>query len=118
MRARRYVHSGTDEEKLTFLRSFAETDYLIAQPFLVPEGFHVHPVGGDKEQKMPIASYSAVRETVPFISLFEDAIQAMEKQLPAQTKLKIGNDPVACVTPLLGAGDGNMRPLTTNIERF
>lgn len=118
LRARCYVHSGTDEEKLAFLKGHSETDYLIAQPFPVPEGFHVHLVGGDKEQQIPVASYSAVRETVPFISLFEDAIQAMQKQLPAQTKLNIGSDPLVCVTALLGDENGNMRPLTANIERL
>jgi hypothetical protein len=117
LRARCYVHSGTDEEKLAFLKGCAETDYLIAQPFPVPEGFHVRLVGDDKEQQIPVASYSAVRATVPFISLFEDAIQAMQRQLPAQTKLYIGSDPVVCVTPLLGDENGNMRPLTANIER-
>jgi len=118
LRGRCYVHSGTEEEKLAFLRSFAETDYLVAQPFPIPKGFHIHLVGGEKEQQIPIASYGAVRETVPFISIFEDAIQAMEKQLPAQTKLTIGSDPVVCITPLLGDEDGNMRPLTENTEKF
>lgn len=51
VRARCYVHSGTDEEKLTFLRSFAETDYLIAQPFLVPEGFNIHPLAVIKSKR-------------------------------------------------------------------
>ena len=118
LRARCYVHSGTEEEKLTFLRSFANTDYLIAQPFPVPEGFHIHLVGGEQAQQIPVASYNAVRASVPFISLFEDVIQVMEKQLPAQTKLTIGCDPVVCITPLLGDEDGNMRPLTANRERL
>jgi hypothetical protein len=118
LRARCYLHGGTDEEKLAFLRSFAEKDYLIAQPFPVPDGFHIHLVGGDKEQQIPVGSYSAIRETVPFISLFEDAIQAMEKQLPAQTKFNIGSDPLVCVTPLLGDENGNLRPLTANTERL
>jgi hypothetical protein len=118
LRARCYVHSGSDEEKVAFLRKLAETDYLIAQPFPVPEGFHIHLVGEEKEKQIPVASYNAIRETVPFISLFEEAIQAMQNQLPAQTKLNIGSDPLVCMTPLLGDEDGNMRPLTTNVGRF
>ena len=40
LRARCYVGSGADDEKLTLLRRFAQTDYLIAQPFPIPERFH------------------------------------------------------------------------------
>ena len=42
LRARCYVHSGSDEEKLAFLRSCAETDFLIAQSFPVPERLAAH----------------------------------------------------------------------------
>jgi hypothetical protein len=65
-----------------------------------------------------MASYHGIRETVPFVSLFEDVIQEMEKQVPKQTKLRIGQQPILCMTPLLGDEDGNMRPLTANTERF
>ena len=117
LRARCYVHSGTDEEKLAFLQKYAETDYLVAQPFPVPERFHITIVDGDKEQRVPMASYSGILGSVPFISLFEDAIQGMGKGLPAQTKLIIGQDPIVCMTPLLGDEDGNLRPLMANSVR-
>jgi hypothetical protein len=117
LRARCYVHSGTDAEKLAFLQECAETDYLIALPFPVPERFHTTIIDGEKKQRVPMASYNGIRETVPFVALFEDVIQEMEKQLPAQTKLCIGQQPVLCMTPLLGDEDGNMRPLTSNTER-
>ena len=116
LRARCYVHSGTDEEKLAFLRSCAETDYLIAQSFEIPEGFHTTIHNGDISEKLPVATYTGIRASVPFATLFEDVMQEMEKQIPKQTTLRIGRQPIVCMTPLLGDDDGNMRPLTQNIE--
>lgn len=118
LRARCYVHSGTDEEKLAFLQECAETDYLIAQSFPIPERFHTTIHNGDISEKVPMATYSGIRATVPLSALFEDVIQDMEKQLPAQTKLRIGQQPVVCMTPLLGDEDGNIRALTANTERL
>jgi hypothetical protein len=118
LRARCYVHSGTDEEKLAYLQSVAETDYLIAQTFPIPERFHTTVSNGNLSDKLPVATYSGIRKSVPFAALFEDAIQEMEKQVPKQTRLLIGKQPIVCMTPLLGDEDGNMRPLTDNIERI
>jgi hypothetical protein len=42
----------------------------------------------------------------------------MQGQLPAQTKLSIGQSPLVCITPLRGDEDGNMRPLTEDAERI
>lgn len=118
LRARCYLHCGTDEEKLAFLRSCAETVYLIAQTFEIPERFHTVVENEHGSDKLPVASYNGVRATVPFSALFEDAIQEMEKQIPKQTPLRIAQQPIVCMTPLLGDEDGNMRPLTSNIERL
>jgi transcription initiation factor IIF auxiliary subunit len=116
LRARCYVHSGTDEEKLRFLQECADTDYLIAQSFPIPERFHTTIQNGDISEKVPMATYTGIRASVPFSSLFEDVIQEMEKQVPKQTKLRIGQQPIVCMTPLLGEEDGNIRPLTANTE--
>lgn len=118
LRARCYVHSGTDEEKLAFLQSVAGTDYLIAQSFEIPERFHTTIYNEHGSDKLPLAAYNGIRQTVPFVALFEDVIQEMEKQVPKQTKLRIGQQPIVCMTPLLGDEDGNMRPLTENAERI
>jgi hypothetical protein len=118
LRARCYVHSGTDEEKLAFLQSSAVTDYLIAQSFSIPERFHTTIIHDGVSEMVPMATYSGIRATVPFSALFEDVIQEMEKQIPKQTSLQVGQKPIICMTPLLGDEDGNMRPLTENYERF
>lgn len=117
LRARCYVHNGTDEEKLSFLQSVAGTDYLVAQSFEIPEPFHTIVQNEHGSDKLPVATYNGIRASVPFATLFEDAIQAMERQIPKQTKLRIGLQPIVCMTPLLGDEDGNLRPLTENHER-
>lgn len=116
LRARCYFHSGSDEEKLAFLQSLAGTDYLVAQSFDIPERFHTTVHNEHGSDKLPVATYNGIRETVPFAALFEDAIQEMEKQIPKQTMVKIGQQPIVCMTPLLGDEDGNMRPLAKNKE--
>jgi len=118
LRARCYVHSGTDEEKLAFLRSLAETDYLIAQPFPIPEAFHLAMDYGDRQEKLPVATYQGLRMTGHFPALFESVYDAMQGQLPAQTKRSIGQSPLVCITPLRGDEDGNMRPLAEDPERI
>lgn len=118
LRARCYVHNGTDEEKLAFLRSYAETDYLIAQPFPIPEWAHTTIDEGEISQQIPVAPYVGLRASGDFGKLLEEVYQTMQSQLPAQTKLNIGQDPLVCITPLLGDEDGNMLPLTENKERI
>lgn len=118
LRARCYVRSGSDEEKLTFLRSCAETDFLIAQPFPVPERLHTTVIERENRQSMPVASHAALEAIGGVKLLFEEVYQEMEKQLPAQTTLCIGRDPLVCITPLLSDEHGNMRPLTTKTGRL
>jgi hypothetical protein len=116
LRARCYVHSGSDEEKLAFLRSCAETDFLIAQSFRVPERLHTTVIEGENSQRMPVASHEALEATEGL--LFEEVYQEMEKQLPTQTKLCIGRDPLVCITPLFADEHENMRPLAAKTGRF
>jgi hypothetical protein len=118
LRARCYVHIGSDEEKLAFLRSCAETDFLIAQPFPVPERLHTTVIEGENRQRMPVASHGALEATGGVGLLFEEVYKEMEKQLPTQTKLCIGCDPLVCITPLLADGQENMRPLAAKTGRL
>ena len=50
LRARAYVGTGSDGEKLAFLCSRAALDYLVAQPFPIPDRFHITLVDGWKEE--------------------------------------------------------------------
>ena len=110
LRARCYIGSGDDEEKLALLRRFAQTDYLIAQPFPIPERFQTIIVEGNRQRKVPVVHLDSLGPLGGAQVLFEEAFVALEKQLPAQTNLSIGQDPLICITPLLGDDNGEIRP--------
>jgi hypothetical protein len=118
LRARAYVAMGSEEEKLALLRRFAPLDYLIATPFPVPERFHTTVIEGDESKRMPVALRSVVEATVGIRSMFEEVFVEMEKQLPAQTKLSIGPNPLVCITPVLGDDDGCLKAVTSPQVRF
>lgn len=67
---------------------------------------------------MPVAVKSAVEATVGIQGLFEDAFAEMEMQLPAQTKLSIGQSPLVCITPVLGKDDGTLKVAFSGQARF
>jgi hypothetical protein len=70
LRARCYVHSGGDEEKLAFLRSCAETDFLIAQSFPVPERLHTTVIEGETPKKhlLPPTGHSKLLAVLGYFS--------------------------------------------------
>lgn len=111
LRARCYVGSGNDEKKLELLRQFSETDYLIAQPFPVPERFHTILVReGNVQEKVPVVHLTSLEPLGGPKVLFEDAFVALEQQLPAQTKLSISQQPLLCITPLLADENDEIKP--------
>jgi hypothetical protein len=55
---------------------------------------------GDEKKKMPVALKLAVETTVGIRNMFEEVFVEMEEQLPAQTKLSIGPNPLVCITPV------------------
>ena len=118
LRARCYVGSGDDEEKLALLRRFAQTDYLIAQPFPVPERFHTTIIEGDTRKKLPVVHLTSVEPLGGPQVLFEEAFVALERQLPAQTSLSIGQQPLLCVTPLLADDNGEIKPSFKSRTKF
>lgn len=115
LRARTYVAMGSDEEKLGLLKRHATLDYLIATPFPVPERFHTTFIELDGKRK---ALKSAIEATVGLQNMFEEVFVAMEKALPAQTKLSIGTDPLICITPVLGNDEGELRVNIEGEKRF
>ena len=111
LRVRAYVGTGTEEENLALLRKFASIDYLIARPFTIPARSHViEKVIGGQEERLPIASTLALKVEDSLIALFEEAILEMEKAFPAQSKIKVSESPLVCITPLAGDDDGNIKP--------
>jgi hypothetical protein len=114
LRARAYLASGSDEERLEMLRRLAPLDYLIAQPFPVPERFHTTILEGGEETRMAVAVCALLNQGLygPPLALFEDAVQQIEKQLPAQTRLSVGTCPLVCITPLYADANEELHPKT------
>ncbi len=114
LRGRAYVGYGSDDEKLALLRRFATTDYLIAQVFPVPERFHMKISDGANERKLP-AGHTSVMQMVGYAAFFEDVMVELEKQLPIQSNLSIGQHPLMVVTPLYADDDGTIYPKFTKV---
>ena len=102
LRVRCYIGVGSEQEKLRFLQQHANLDYLIAKPFPIPKRFHVNGMAVYHKAALDLLEHP--------IDLFKDAIQAMERELPSQTKLSIPKLPLVCITPLFGNDQGETYP--------
>ena len=101
LRIKAYVTEGSDEEKLAFLQERARLDYLLAEPFEIPERFHLTIGVGHDAKEMPVAHVSMLKTLDTPIALFEDAIRTIESRFPAQSDLTVPRDPLVCSTPLM-----------------
>lgn len=109
LRAKLYVHNGNDEEKLKFLKERAINDYLVAQPFLLPQKYNITFISDVMEKKLPVIHITSINAVGGPQLLFEEAYNILEKQLPAQTKLTIPKDPLIVITPLIAGEEGNIK---------
>ncbi len=116
LRARAYLGQGSDEEKLNFLKNFATVDHLVASVFPIPKAFHVR--FGDTAAAQSVAYRPALAALASPIAIFEEAIKALNDDLPAQTDLQIPAEPLVCLTNLIGDEDGNIRPVIDATRRF
>jgi len=121
LRARAYVHAGSDEEKLEFLHGVAERDYLIARPFPIPERLHTTVVDEDGQRKVPVMLMQVLETQGGYVTvagLFEEAIRAIERDLPGQTRMTIPQAPLTCLTPLFVDDEGNIQPRIDGQKRL
>ena len=120
LRARAYIHAGSEEEKLEFLQQLAAVDYLIARPFPVPLRFSTIFLedGGNKE--LPVIPMTSLepRGPVRIADFFKEAFDEIDKSLPVQTQLKISQKPLLCITPLISDDSGNIYPRIDIQRRF
>ncbi len=110
LRAKVYVGDGSDEDKLAFLRQRAGLDYLVAEPFEVPERFFIEVGIGAKSKTMEVAHVSMMQTLDSPITLFEDAIQVLHSRIPAQSEVEITQNPLVCTTPLMQNEHGVIEP--------
>ncbi|HEY1462689.1 MAG TPA: hypothetical protein VGF44_04665 [Terriglobales bacterium] len=113
LRARCYICTGIDEDKLAMLRRFAVSDYQIAQMFPIPDRFHTTIVEGDTKRKLAVVGLDSLEATGGVMMLFEDVLVALENSLPTTTKLSIGREPLVCITPLIADDNNQLTPKTS-----
>ena len=113
LRAKAYVAIGSEEEKLGFLRQRALLDYLVADPYEIPEQFYLRITNQETPNHstiVPVAHVSMLKTLDSPIALFEDALKVIENGFPAQSQLAIPKRPLVCTTPLMQNEYGVIEP--------
>ena len=113
LRARAYVRTGSDSEKLKFLQQFAIVDYLIARPFPVPSRLSSEFLDEEGGQKLPVFPMTILETQGGPLSigdLFREVFESVADDFPAQTQLTIPEAPLFCITPLIADDAGNIYP--------
>ncbi|WP_298268552.1 hypothetical protein [Geobacter sp.] len=111
LRIKPYVCGGSDEVKLAFLKSRAYLDYLIARPFSVPQRFCTTIVEGDgSETTYAVIHHDDAIRLGGIDQLFFEGLDELQKDLPAQTELKIPESPLIKVTALTVDENGKIVP--------
>lgn len=112
LRVHLYVADGTEDEKLSLLRSRAYMDFHVARVYGVPARFGTTIVepGGEKTRYAVIHHDDAVR-LGGIDQLFFDALDQWGAELAAQTSLKVPESPLTKITALVPAEGHAVMPL-------
>lgn len=111
LRIKPYICGGSDDEKLSFLKSRAYLDYLVARPFSVPSRFNTNFIEDDgSETKYAVIHHDDAIRLGGIDQLFFEGLDELQKGLPAQTNLSIPESPLIKVTALVVDGNGNIVP--------
>ena len=112
LRAKAYIGIGSYAEKLEFLQQRASLDYLVADPFEVPQRFYIEIDNLETSSStiVPVAHVSMLKTLDSPIALFEDALKVIENRFPAQSQLDVPQQPIVCTTPLMQNEQGVIEP--------
>jgi hypothetical protein len=112
---RAYALAGSDDEKLSILKSLAASDFQIARNFPVPQRFTVLTDGG---KLTGVTNDTVIRQRHG--EVFEEVFAALDKDLPAQVqtiagqptayRLTISKKPLCCTTCVYEYADGRLIP--------
>ncbi|MFW6016741.1 MAG: hypothetical protein ACOCRK_09915 [bacterium] len=111
LRVKPYILKGTEEEKISFLRERAQLDYLIAEPFSIPERFHI--TFDSEKRKMPVGHLMMLSSLESPIKIFEDALEQIEDRFPAQSEVDIPQELLFTLTPLSLNSSGIIEPTSS-----
>lgn len=115
LRARAYIATGTEREKLDLLHLLAGSDWRSATVYPIPKQFCVvRPDGVILEGLFDLRAAGAIGG---MITLFEPAIRQIQAELPRDCRLTIPNDPLTCLTPLYMNDDSSMEARVTTPHR-
>lgn len=113
---RAYALRGTDDEKLTILRSLAATDFYVALLFVVPSRYKLVTSTGERSG---LVTPGVIRERQS--EVFKEVIDSLESALPVQMcsvdgqpqkfKLKIPEEPLLVQTCVMEDEAGHLTPL-------
>ncbi|MYE89444.1 hypothetical protein F4X33_10665 [Candidatus Poribacteria bacterium] len=120
LRAKAYIGIGSEAEKLEFLQQRASLDYLVAEPFEIPQRFYIQIGNMDTPDTtlVPVAHVSMLQTLDSPIILFEDALKIIEDRFPAQSQLDIPQQPIVCTTPLMQNQQGVIEPRFSSQIRY
>ena len=120
LRAKAYIGIGSEVEKLEFLQQRASLDYLVAEPFEIPQRFYIQIGNMDTPETtlVPVAHVSMLQTLDSPITLFEDALRIIEDRFPAQSQLDLPQQPIVCTTPLMQNQQGIIEPRFSGQIRY
>ena len=121
LRAKAYVAMGSEVAKLEFLTQRALLDYLVADPFEIPQRFYIgisNLETPNRSTTLPVAHVSMLKTLDSPIALFEDALKVIEDGFPAQSQLAIPEHPLVCTTPLMQNKQGVIEPQFSSQMQF
>jgi hypothetical protein len=114
LRARPYVASGSDDDKLSFLRMRANHDFRGAETYPVPEHMKVNVtfVGGPKDIPETKACLQKTLDTLGgYPALFRDVLS----NVPSHGHYFDPARPMVCITGLVEGADGQ---LSARVDEF
>jgi hypothetical protein len=120
---RAYNFSGSDQEKLSLLKTLSRNDYLTAKKYEVPARFVISSPDGSQATK--VTYLNTVND--PNAQLFEDIFKNLESELPPltdlttdacnQIKQRLPLDPLCVTTVLYEDEVGKIRPIISDEDR-
>jgi hypothetical protein len=111
LRGRMYLGQGSDELKLSLLKQFCNSDFIIAKKFNLPASFNTSfydtnsglSIGKNVIHYYDLGSITNGNTSI----IFEDVFKYFQSELPSESQLIIPVNPLVIITPLINE-NGNI----------